>query len=61
MIVPERVGNISSKKIANEALFLIKNRDELKKIRDNLIKERGGKGAAEKLAYIIFDSIKKLC
>ena len=61
MIVPERIGNISPKTIAKEVLNLIQNRDQLKSISDNLLKERGEKGAAKKLAYIIFDSIKKLC
>jgi len=60
MIVPERIGIISPIKIAREVLFLIKNRDQLKNIRDNLHKERGDKGAAEKLASIIVNSIKKL-
>ncbi len=60
MIVPERIGNISPKKIAKEVLFLIKNRDQLKSMRKNLLKERGEKGATAKLAYIIFDSIKQL-
>ncbi len=60
MIVPERIGNISPKKIAKEVLFLIKNRDQLKSIRDDLNKARGDKGAAKKLASIIVSSIKKL-
>ena len=60
MIVPERIGNISPRKIANEALFLIKNRDQLKIISNNLLKQRGEKGATKKLANIIFNSIKKL-
>jgi len=60
MIVPERIGNISPKQIAREVLFLMKNKDELKSIRENLLKERGDKGAAEKLASLIVDSIKKL-
>ncbi len=60
MIVPERIGNISPIKIAREVLFLIKNRDQLKSIRDNLHKERGDKGAAKKLASIIVNSIKTL-
>ncbi len=60
MIIPERIGNISPKKIAKEILFLIKDRDQLKKIRENLHKERGDRGAVEKLAYIIINSIKKL-
>ena len=60
MIVTERIGKISPKKIAREVLFLIQNKNQLKLIRNNLLKERGGKGAAKKLAYIIYDSIKKL-
>ena len=60
MIVPERIGNISPIKIAREVLFLIKNRDQLKSIRDNLRKERGDKGAAKKLASLIVNSLKKL-
>jgi len=60
MIVPERIGNISPIKIAREVLFLIKNRDQLKIIRDNLNKERGDKGAAENLASMIINSIKRL-
>ena len=54
------MSNISPRKIAREALFLIKNRDQLKSIRDDLHKERGDKGAAKKLASIIVNSIKKL-
>ena len=60
MIVPERIGIVSPRKIAKEVLFLIKNRDQLKSIRDNLNKERGDKGAAKKLASIIVNSIEKL-
>ena len=60
MIVPERIGNISPKRIAREVLLLIKNRDQLKSISDNLNKDRGDKGAAEKLASMIVNSIKKL-
>ena len=60
MIVPERIGKITTIKIAREVLFLIKNRDRLRSIRYNLNKERGQKGAAKKLASIIVNSIKKL-
>ena len=60
MIVPERIGNISPKTIARDALFLIENSDQLKSISDNLNKDRGEKGAAEKLAYMIVNLIKKL-
>ncbi len=58
MIVPERIGNISPRKIAKEVLHLIKNRNQLKSISDNLLKERGDKGAAKKLGSIIINSIK---
>ena len=60
MIIPERIGNISPRQIAREIIFLIKNKDQLKNISDNLQKERGDKGAAGKLASLIADSIKKL-
>ena len=60
MIVPERIGNISPRKIAKEVLFLLKNRDQLNSIKDNLLKERGDKGASTKLASMIINSIKKL-
>ena len=59
-IVPERIGNISPKQIANEALFLMKNKKYLKKQKEYLLEERGETGAVEKLAYIIFNSIKRI-
>ena len=34
MIVPERIGNISPKEIAREVLFLIKDKDQLKSIKN---------------------------
>ena len=60
LIVPERIGDISPKQIAKEAELLINNRENLQNIKDNLLKQRGENGAVKKLAYIIFDSIKKL-
>ena len=60
MIVPERIGNISPREIAKEVLLLISNRNQLKSISNNLLKQRGSKGAVKKLAYIIFNLIKKL-
>ena len=59
-IIPERIGKISPKQIANEALFLINNEKHLKKQKEYLSKQRGKTGAVKKLAYIIFNSIKKL-
>jgi len=60
MIVPERIGNISPKEISKEVLFLLKNRDQLNNIRVNLQKERGDRGAAKKLAYMIVNATKKI-
>ena len=60
LIIPERIGNISPKQIANEALFLIKNPKYLKEQKYYLSKQRGECGAVEKLAYIIFNLIKEL-
>ncbi len=60
LIIPERIGNISPKQIANEALFLVKNKKYLKEQKDNLSKQRGKTGAVKKLAYIIFNSIQTL-
>ena len=60
LIVPERIGNISPEKIANEALSMIKNKQSLIEQKYNLSKQRGETGAVEKLARIIFNSIKGL-
>ena len=60
LITPERIGNISPKQIANEALFLIKNKKYLKEQKQNLSKQRGKPGAVSKLAHIIFNTIKRL-
>ena len=59
-IVPERIGDISPKQIAKEALFLIKNYKTLQKIKRNLSIQRGENGAVEKLTYIILNLIKKI-
>ncbi len=60
LIIPERIGNISPKQIANEALFLIKNKQYLNDQKVYLSKQRGKTGAVKKLAYIIINSIKRL-
>ena len=60
LIVPERIGNISPKQIASEAIFLIKNKKYLKEQKNNLSKQRGKTGAIKELAHIIFNSIKRL-
>ena len=60
LIVPERIGHISPIQIAKEALFLINNDKTLLQIKKNLLNQRGEKGAAEKLAHIIFNSIKRI-
>ena len=60
LIVPERIGNILPKEIAEEALFLLKNKKYLNDQKNNLSKQRGEKGAVEKVSEIIFKLIKKL-
>ena len=60
LIIPERIGKITPAKIANEALFLIKNKKYLKKQKEYLSKQRGRTGAVKKLTYIILNSIKTL-
>ena len=60
LIIPERIGNISPKQIADEALFLLKNKQYLEDQKVYLSKQRGKTGAAKKLAYVIFNSIKRL-
>ena len=55
--------NNLKKRIQNHLIQIygdIHSSDEIYSIADNLINERGSKGAAEKLAYIIFNSMKKL-
>ena len=56
-IVPERIGDYSPKKIAQEVLLLIEDQDSLQNQRFNLSKQRGQKGASKKLAKIIFKLI----
>ena len=60
LIIPERIGKITPAQIANEAIFLIKNKKYLKEQKDSLSKQRGKTGAVEKLTYIILNSIKTL-
>ena len=59
-IVPERIGEITPKQIAREALYLINNRKHIQDLRNNLLKQRGKSGAGKKLAHIIINLIKKL-
>ena len=59
-IIPERIGDISPKEIAKEALFLINNREYLQKIKKNLLSQRGQDGAVEKLTSIILNLIKTI-
>ena len=60
IIVPERIGNITPKEIAREAVFLVNKKENLHKIKAELLKQRGEKGAAKKFAQIIVDSIRQL-
>jgi len=57
LIVPERIGEIQPKEIADEAIFLLNNSNLLKDQKLNLMKERGSVGAVKKLTRLIIDSI----
>ena len=60
MIIKLGSTNKEQVKEIQEALFLISNEKALSKIRKNLLNQRGKNGAAEKLSYIIMNSIKKI-
>ncbi len=56
-IVPERIGKYYPKEIAKEVLMLVNNEKALQDQKYNLSKQRGKKGAAKKLAQMIFKAI----
>jgi len=56
-IVPERIGEIKPKEIADEAIYLINNEKILEEQRRKLMKERGSLGAVSKLTKLIIQSI----
>ena len=57
IIVPERIGHFSPEEIAKEVLILIDDEKALQDQKNNLSKQRGRKGAAKKLAEIIYKSL----
>ena len=57
LIVPERIGKIKPKEIADEAIFLLSNSNLLREQRRNLIKERGSLGAVQKLTDLIINEV----
>ena len=57
IIVPERIGEIKPKAIADEAIFLLSNSKLLQDQKRNLIKERGSLGAVQKLTKLIINVI----
>ncbi len=57
LVVPERIGEIHPKEIADEAIHLLSNSNLLQEQRRNLKKERGSVGAVQKLTRLIIDSI----
>jgi len=59
MIVPERVGNIFPKEIAEETFFWIKNKDKLEEQKSLLRQLRGKPGAVNKIVEKIEVIIKK--
>ena len=56
-IVPERIGEIKPKEIADEAIYLINNEKILEEQKRKLMKERGSLGAVSKLTKIIIQAI----
>ena len=57
-IIPERVGIISPKEIADEVIYLLNKNTILLEQKINLLKIRGKKGAIKKLSNLILDTIK---
>ena len=57
LITPERIGNILPKEIADEALYLLSNKDLLDEQKTNLSQLRGDKGAARKLSSLILETL----
>ena len=56
-IIPERVGIISPKDIADEAILLLKQKTNLSEQKINLLRIRGKKGAIKKLSKLILETI----
>ena len=54
-IVPELVGNLEAKEIAEKIFNYLENPEELNRIRDRLIAVRGNPGASKKIAHIVKD------
>ena len=60
LIVPERIGNITPKEIAKEALFLLENNSHLKSQKQKLATQRGRSGATDKLSNLILKELQKI-
>ena len=59
MIVPERVGNISPKQIAEETIDWLNSPRRLSGQKEDLQSLRGRKGAIKKFCYQIIDLLKE--
>jgi len=57
-IVPEIRGVIEAEDIAKEVVKLLRNTHELARMKEELRKVAGGKGAADKVATVILEEIK---
>ncbi len=60
MIIPERVGNISPKKIAEEACYWINSPEKLKRQKEDLRSLRGKQGAVLSLSREIINLISEI-
>jgi lipid A disaccharide synthetase len=56
-IVPELVGKLEAKTVAELALDYLQNPEKLQQMRDRLIQVRGEPGAAEKLAKMVLEQV----
>ncbi len=56
-IIPERVGIFSPKEIADEAIYLLNEKNMLLEQKNNLLEIRGKKGAVKKLSNLIIETI----
>jgi lipid-A-disaccharide synthase len=56
-IVPELVGKLDAKTVAEFTLDYLQNPEKLQQIRDRLIEVRGEPGAAEKLAKMVLEEV----
>lgn len=58
-IVPERIGNLQPQTIAQEVLDYLNHPEQLDQMRDRLRQVRGESGAADRLAAMVCEEVKR--